>query len=60
MLMKPILFFNLFRLHDKDEKIRKIKGKKRRGVVAEIKDEKSIWKYFKNYFIDNYYSLYNL
>ncbi|XP_025425831.1 uncharacterized protein LOC112694540 [Sipha flava] len=29
------------KLHDKDEKIRKIKGKKRRGVVAEIKDEKS-------------------
>ncbi|XP_050536295.1 uncharacterized protein LOC126902738 [Daktulosphaira vitifoliae] len=29
------------KLHDKDEKIRKIKGKKRRSVVAEIKNEKS-------------------
>lgn len=36
------MLFYLFRLHDKDEKIRKIKGKKRRGVVAEIKDEKSM------------------
>lgn len=40
------LVLNFFRLHDQDEKIRKIKGKKRRGVDAEIKDEKSILKYF--------------
>lgn len=30
----------MFRLHDKDEKIRKIKGKKRKEI-AEITDEKS-------------------
>lgn len=36
------LKYYLCRLHDKDEKIRKIKGKKRSGVVAEIKDVQSI------------------
>lgn len=42
MLWSKFKINNLFRLHDKDEKIRKIKGKKRRGVVAEVKDEKSM------------------
>jgi len=31
----------LFRLHDKNEKNRKIKGKKGNGMVTEIKDETS-------------------
>jgi len=37
-----IFLIYLFRLHDQDANLRKTNGKKRGGLVTQIKDEKSM------------------